>query len=195
MPAWVRLAIKIAVGLMVVIGVVGGGLWLALHQSGSAVEGRNQNDETLERNDQRIRENTEKLTGILGCLQRSKDPQSCLERVAGPQGPGGASGAMGRTGARGRRGLSVTGATGPRGPRGLRGEPGKDGQDGKDAEQPRDGIDGVNGVDGSPGRMGARGPGPTDEQVQAAINNYCAVHNDCTPVAPTPDSQPVDPVP
>jgi hypothetical protein len=49
--------------------------------------------------------------------------------------------------------------------RGASGSPGADGQDGAQGEP---------GADGQPGPQGERGPGPTDEQIAAAVASYCA---------------------
>jgi hypothetical protein len=50
----------------------------------------------------------------------------------------------------------------------FKGPPGQDGQDGKD------GQDGQPGKDGAPGQDGLPGPGPTDEQILAAVEAWFA---------------------
>lgn len=57
------------------------------------------------------------------------------------------------------------------------------------------GASGQPGPSGSPGPTGAAGasgspgPGPTDDQVSAAVNAYCAAHGDCTgPAGPKGDT-------
>jgi len=43
----------------------------------------------------------------------------------------------------------------------------------------RNGNNGLNGHNGSPGATGAEGPGPTSDQVAAAVSSFCAAHNQC----------------
>lgn len=57
-----------------------------------------------------------------------------------------------------------------RGPQGATGAAGEDGQDGSP---------GVPGETGAPGAVGQRGPGPTDSQVEQAVNQYCSTRNNC----------------
>jgi hypothetical protein len=42
------------------------------------------------------------------------------------------------------------------------------------------GPSGAAGKNGNDGQTGAQGPGPTDDQVQAAVVAYCAAHSGCT---------------
>jgi len=50
----------------------------------------------------------------------------------------------------------------------------------------RNGNNGLNGHNGASGATGAEGPGPTSDQVAAAVASYCAAHNQCQgPPGPT----------
>ncbi|HEY9352975.1 MAG TPA: hypothetical protein VIP28_06990 [Nocardioides sp.] len=48
------------------------------------------------------------------------------------------------------------------------------GKDGTNGGPGADGTDGTSGTDGTDGADGAPGPGPTDEQIAAAVEAYCA---------------------
>jgi hypothetical protein len=60
-----------------------------------------------------------------------------------------------------------------RGPTGETGDVGTAGPDGSD------GVDGQDGSDGASGSDGQQGPGPTNEQIAAAVESYCAAHGGC----------------
>lgn len=202
MPAWGVIAIKIAAVLTVIALIVGGGLWLALHQSGSAVEGRVENRQAIEQNRERIEQNSTKINGTLRCLSRARDPQSCIDRVAGPKGPGGASGSTGRMGARGARGgtgargRSIIGRRGPQGPAGRPGPQGPKGEPGENAAQPANGVDGINGEDGTQGLKGTDGRDGRDAGSftftdATGLKQLCPApdvngHSECAPVAGQP---------
>lgn len=65
---------------------------------------------------------------------------------------------------------------GPAGPSGAAGEPGDPGDPGQAGEPGAAGEEGAPGQAGSPG---APGPGPTDDQIAAAVDAYCSARNDC----------------
>ena len=44
----------------------------------------------------------------------------------------------------------------------------------------------IPGAQGLPGAAGERGPGPTPEEIDGAVADYCAAHGNCTGPAPTP---------
>lgn len=62
---------------------------------------------------------------------------------------------------------------------GLPGVPGKTGKVGATGPMGPIGITGSQGEKGDPGEQGAQGPGPTDAQVQAAVDAYCEAHDQC----------------
>jgi len=66
---------------------------------------------------------------------------------------------------------------------GCEGPPGKDGEAGEAGTDGVNGVDGANGADGVNGADGQPGPPPTDEQVRAVVEGYCASHNGCRPTA------------
>lgn len=106
-------------------------------------------------------------------------PSSELPRLI--QGPPGPQGPMGPRGPAGPPGLDgKDGAAGDPGPRGLPGRPGVDG---------RDGVDGAPGSDGETvvgpaGPQGERGPGPSDAQVRAAVDDFCGQGRCVGPAGP-----------
>lgn len=77
----------------------------------------------------------------------------------GPPGPAGSTGSTGNTGAEGPAGNN--GSNGDTGATGAQGDPGPPG------------------VQGEPGPPGATGPGPTPEQISAAVAEFCA-NNACS---------------
>lgn len=174
------LAVRICVGVVVVVVLVGGTIWLALSRSSSADEkattSRAVNMEqktTITRNKTKIDRNTRKLNATLRCLATAKEPLRCVRQItadgrrgkpirgpAGAQGLRGAAGARGTTGARGG-----VGQMGDRGETGVMGAPGV-AVKGDKGEGGRDGVDGLNGADGPPGQQGPRGPAPA--QIQTA---------------------------
>lgn len=92
------------------------------------------------------------------------------EGPAGPTGPTGPPGPTGEPGSTGAGGDTITGPAGPAGQDGVNGQNGTDGSDGSD---------GAMGPAGPAGPAGADGPGPTEDQVAAAIAAWCAPRNDC----------------
>jgi hypothetical protein len=70
----------------------------------------------------------------------------------------------------------------------CRGKTGRSGQPGRSGASGASGQAGVNGAQGSPG------PAPTDDQVRAAVDVYCAAHDDCTgPAGPQGSQGPTGP--
>lgn len=97
--------------------------------------------------------------------------------AAGADGRDGVAGLDGKDGAPGRDGLD--GADGKDGSDGQRGEAGTPGADGKDGEPGRDGMNGADGQQGErglPGERGESGPGPTSDEIDAAVARYFAVN-------------------
>ncbi|MCG7285347.1 hypothetical protein MHY85_05075 [Cellulomonas sp. ACRRI] len=89
----------------------------------------------------------------------------------------------GETGATGDRGLQgpqgdmgVPGQQGPPGPPGEDGAPGSVGATGATGAR---GAAGADGAVGAQGPQGVAGPGPTDEQIAAAVAAYCVANNGC----------------
>lgn len=128
----------------------------------------------------------------------------------GPQGPPGEPGAIGPQGSPGDAGQDgAPGPFGPSGPQGEPGGPGSDGADGADGATGDQGPAGATGSQGEPGvagpqgevgpvgpagAEGAPGPGPTDEQIAAAVATYCEAHNQCQG-PPGPEGPPGPPGP
>lgn len=192
----------IMVGLAVLLAVLlsAGGLLIINHGE----SGQQRNGARITTADRKARTAAVKLNGVVGCLQRAnrRTVNRCLGRQAIPAAPG----------ADGARGASVVGRDGLAGARGNNGKDGEDGapgvgtpgSNGTNGTSGRDGNDataagieaavrafckatdcnGTNGTNGTDGKDGAPGPGPTDAQVQAAVDAYCATHNNCTPAAP-----------
>jgi hypothetical protein len=72
--------------------------------------------------------------------------------------------------------------------RGSSGTPGPEGRPGAS------GSSGASGAPGQPGASGAAGPGPTDDQIAAAVAAYCTAHGNCTgPAGPTGSAGPTGP--
>jgi hypothetical protein len=179
------LATRIFVGLIVVVLLVGGTIWMALNRSSSAdrkastsrvvnVEQRR----TIERNKRTIARNTRKLNATLVCLARHPEPLKCVRKFVPARGRGavGGRGLRGAAGGRGTAGARGTaGGTGTTGERGATGDPGETGLPGipgvavkgDKGDAGRDGADGLSGVDGPRGPEGPRGPAPS------AIQTMC----------------------
>lgn len=74
---------------------------------------------------------------------------------------------------------------------GTTGEPGAPGASGQDGTTGEPGQDGAPGTPGEAGTPGAPGPGPTDDQVAAAVTAYCQTQGCTGPQGPTgPDGPP-----
>jgi hypothetical protein len=196
------LAARISAVVLVVVGIVGGAILLALDRAADAGEATKTNRGAIERNSSRIAGNESKDEATRRCLTVSTRPQACIERVAGAVGPGGA---IGRTGMRGARGLSVTGQRGSAGRTGARGPGPTAGQISSavlaycgshpcgtppSASQIAAAVaafcaDGAcRGTEGSDGATGVQGPPPSEDQVAAAVAAFCADHSGCMPTAP-----------
>lgn len=165
------LGLRIFAGVVVLFVLIGGGILLALNQSGSADKGVSKVATEVTENRGKISKNTARINRTLRCLSVAKRPQSCIDNLVGASGPGGATGRAGARGGMGGRGLrGVRGETGERGPagpagaRGARGRPGAvgprgaPGEPGADGLNGIDGADGVDGVDGLPGVAGPSAP-------------------------------------
>lgn len=102
----------------------------------------------------------------------------------GPQGERGSVGAPGPAGPPGPQGdTGATGLPGAAGSAGSAGTPGLNGQDGADGATGTKGDTGTPGAAGSPGPQGEPGPAPSDAQILAAVDQFCASHGGC--VGPT----------
>ena len=166
------------IGFAVVIGAAMAMIWLRVDQQADTLAAAVNDRATLA---QDVRDLRAQLSASGQEPVAPPPEQSVGETAAGPAGERGPMGPPGPPGrdAVGRDGPS--GAVGPPGPAGERGPPGAGGMDGATGSQGPQGQPGRDGVDGQPGAPGPQGPGPTDAQVQSAVDAYCSAHNGCAP--------------
>lgn len=147
--------------------VVGGGAWLATMVRDLRLESVDREDQ-IGQLSQAVEEANDRLSAVGEAPVAVPDTSTPArgedgdDGQAGPQGPKGDMGEPGRQGPAGEPGppgeVGATGATGARGP---------------------SGIDGTQGTQGAQGEPGQPGPGPSDEQVAAALAAFCAANNGC----------------
>lgn len=174
--SWVVIAV-----LMLAVGTA---LAWVIHRQGVGVEERAQQAAEIDALEAAVDEANSRLSAV------GETPVDVPATSTPPRGETGATGDRGSQGPQGDMG--------ERGQQGPPGPPGEDGTPGANGTPGAVGARGSNGSDGAPGAQGPQGvagPGPSDEQVAAAVATFCAANNGCmgpqgTQGAPGPVGEP-----